>query len=598
MSNNLVLLPEPRRVTRTGDRFELAPPLARRLVRGSEGLDRAVWGEALRTSLDPTLAAQSYRLRVRADTIHVSAGSDAGLRFALATLVQLARQSETHIPGVEIEDEPAIPRRGFMLDISRDRVPTMAHLREVVDDLALFKMNHLQLYTEHTFAYAHHEKVWRGWSPITHDEVRELDRYCLSRGVELAANQNCFGHLASWLRHPEYEHLAETTGEWMFLHWPRRGPFSLCPTDPKSLAFVRELLEELLPCYSSGLVNIGCDETYDISFGRSREAVAQRGRAVVYMDFVREVERSVRAMGKRAMFWGDIVLSHPEMLAEIPHDLIALAWGYEDDSPFDRWCGMLRSAGREVWVCPGTSSWRSITGRTSERRSNIRAAARAGATHGVQGFLLCDWGDTGHHQQWPITLHALADGAALAWNPGAEPDARGVSLHVLGDATGALAPWLDELGDCDLALRETCGDLARAEHGPPIGTRLRNQSALFLDMHTALDARRDVGRVQSWDEAWRRVELLARRVPAATGGLVARELAHTLATAAFAGERAFRRRLPGGLSASERATMRDRCLALARENAALWRERSREGGLDHSQGFWRTVADSFGGGAR
>jgi hypothetical protein len=594
MNDEPVLLPQPRRVTHAGERLELDAQTARRVVRGSDGLSAAAWGGALRAGLDRTLAPQAYRLRVRADAVHADAGSDAGLRFALATLVQLARQYVTHLPGVEIEDEPVIARRGFMLDVSRDRVPTMAHLRDLVDRLALLKMNHLQLYTEHTFAYTDHERVWRGWSPITHAEVKELDRYCLSLGIELAANQNCFGHLSSWLRLPEYAPLAETTGEWMFLHWPRKGPFSLCPTDPKSLDFVRGLLQELLPCFSSGLVNIGCDETYDISFGRSREAVARRGRAAVYMDFVREIERSVRELGGRAMFWGDIVLSHPEIVPDIPERLIALAWGYEDDSPFDRWCGTLRSGGREAWVCPGTSSWRSITGRTSERRANIRAAARAGATHDASGFLLCDWGDTGHHQQSPLTLHALAEGAALAWNPGAEPDARGVSRHALGDDSDELAPWLDELGDCDLALRETCGELARPANAPPIGTRLRNQSALFLDMHTPLDARPEVGDPRAWEEAWRRVEALARRTPKAPHPLLAQELSHTLATAAFAAERAFKRRLPGGMSPRERAAMRERCLALANENASLWRERSREGGLEHSQGFWRAIADSFG----
>ena len=43
------------------------------------------------------------------------------------------------------------------------------------------------------------------------------------------------------------------------------------------------------------------------------------------------------------------------------------------------------------------------------------AAAKAGLDHGATGFMACDWGDSGHHQQWPVTLHALGDAAQAAW---------------------------------------------------------------------------------------------------------------------------------------------------------------------------------------
>ena len=42
--------------------------------------------------------------------------------------------------------------RAYMLDISRDKVPTMSTLRLLVELLARFGYNQLQLYIEHTFA--------------------------------------------------------------------------------------------------------------------------------------------------------------------------------------------------------------------------------------------------------------------------------------------------------------------------------------------------------------------------------------------------------------------------------------------------------------
>ena len=99
--------------------------------------------------------------------------------------------------------------RSYMLDISRDKVPTMGTLKQLVEILEKFNYNQLQLYTEHTFAYSKHEAVWKDASPMTPSEVRELDLFCAMHGIDLVPNQNSFGHLERWLVRPEYNHLAE-----------------------------------------------------------------------------------------------------------------------------------------------------------------------------------------------------------------------------------------------------------------------------------------------------------------------------------------------------------------------------------------------------
>ena len=59
-----------------------------------------------------------------------------------------------------------------MLDVARDRVPTIETLFALVDRLAGWKLNQLQLYMEHTFAYAGHEEVWRHADPYTRRRPR------------------------------------------------------------------------------------------------------------------------------------------------------------------------------------------------------------------------------------------------------------------------------------------------------------------------------------------------------------------------------------------------------------------------------------------
>jgi len=301
---------------------------------------------------------------------------------------------------------------GYMLDVSRFRVPTMETVKRQVDILAELGYNHFQLYTEHTFAYPQHETVWREASPFTPDEIRELDDYCAARGIELVPNQNSFGHLERWLKHPEYNHLAEAphggTSNWGKVY---PYPASLCPTDPKSVEFVAGLYDELLPCFRSKYLNVGGDETMEIldngkvRIGRSAAEIKAKGAHRVYLDFLKKLHGLVAERGHEMMFWGDIVLQKPELVKELPSDLIALDWGYEDDHPYARETAALRQAGLRFIVCPGTSTWCSLLGRTDVMIANIDNAIGNGEQNGAMGALLTDWEQ--YPNPWSCSLPAI-----------------------------------------------------------------------------------------------------------------------------------------------------------------------------------------------
>ena len=309
-----------------------------------------------------------------------------------------------------------IPIQGYMLDISRSKVPEMRALHRMVDVLAKLGYNQFQLYTEHTFAYKGHEAAWRTASPMTPAEIRDLDAYCASKGIELVPNQNSFGHLGEWLRHPDYNDLAECPqGGAIYKKWrsvfPR--PEAICPTDPRSLDFVAGLYDQLFPCFRSHLVNVGCDETLELfndnepRIGRSAAIVAKKSAPRVYFDFLKGIYGLVAERGHKMMFWGDIVLRHPELVDDLPKDLICLNWGYEANHPFESQASVFEKSGRTFYVCPGTSTWSAPSGRTTNMLGNIDNALAAGERHGAAGVLLTDWGDHGHMQPWISSLPAL-----------------------------------------------------------------------------------------------------------------------------------------------------------------------------------------------
>jgi len=356
--------------------------------------------------------------------------------------------------------------RSYMLDISRDKVPTMGTLKQLVEILEKFNYNQLQLYTEHTFAYSKHEAVWKDASPMTAQEIRELDLFCAMHGIDLVPNQNSFGHLERWLVKPEYNHLAELPRGGAPLPWGgfKKDPTTLCPTDPASLDFLAELYDELLPNFESRLFNIGCDETFDLlGEGRSADAVKEKGEGRVYLDFLLKVAELVRKRGKRPMFWGDVILRHPELVPELPKDLIALDWGYEGNHPFMDEAAKFAAAGLDFYVCPGTSSWNSLAGRVENMRENMIAAERAGHTYGAKGFMVTDWGDGGHWQPLAASLPGLILGGNLAYSgsSAAKMDLEDALDAVMGVPLGGTLLRLGTLYLRGGALRSNASELFR-----------------------------------------------------------------------------------------------------------------------------------------
>ena len=97
------------------------------------------------------------------------------------------------------------------------------------------------------------------------------------------------------------------------------------------------------------------------------------------------------------MFWGDIIIHHPDLIP-LPPDAIALEWGYEADHPFAEHGTQFAQSGIPFYVCPGTSSWISALGRTENAIGNIRNAAENGLKNGAIGvsIRIGATGDTGN----------------------------------------------------------------------------------------------------------------------------------------------------------------------------------------------------------
>ena len=519
---------------------------------------------------------QGYALTVHENgTVAINAADAAGAFYAKQTLTQLERLCDGQLPVGQVRDWPDLRIRGVMLDISRDKVPTFETLLAIVDRLAEWKVNHLELYAEHTFAYPGHEVVWHEAGAMTAEEIEQLDDYCAARHIELVPNQNCLGHMARWLKHPPYTGLAMAPEGYVMLGL-QRPPSTIEPTNPASLALVRGLLGELVPHFHhTRFVNVGLDEPWEMPADRIDD----------YLEWVRTLRALPEIDGLELLVWGDILAGEPERIRALPDGVTVCEWGYDAGHPFEARARVYEQCGRPFWTAPGTSSWLTILGRITNVRANCAEAVDAAVAHGGAGMLNTDWGDQGHLQYLPISEPGLAYGAAVAWCAQANRDldlGTVLSAHCYGDRTGELAAALLALGDAYLALTPQIGNVASLVlhlYWPQLRIGRPPLEGVTADEYTAVEA--------VLAQAFAALE--RARPSRADGALVLDELRNAIELVAILCSDA-RARLRGdgalaSIPAAERELLADRLRPVIKEHERLWLARNRPGGLRESRAW-------------
>jgi hypothetical protein len=557
--------------------------------------------------------AQGYTLRIVPDAVELVGRTAAGVTHGLQTLAQILQLCGDVWPCVEIVDEPDFAVRGVSYDISRGRVPTLVTLQRLVDRLVLLKVNQLQLYTEHTFAFAFDPDISAGCTPLTADEIRELDTYCAARRIELVPSLASFGHMARILSLPRYRHLAEISVErgWERLTWRQRvRGLTLDATNPEARKLLAAMYAEYLPLFSSGQVNVSCDETFDLAKGRGQARANEVGAGRLFLEHLLWLHGLCAQAGKRIQFWGDVVKHYPEILPEVPRDATVLNWAYGANDDYEG-TGLFRAAGLETMVCPGSSAWNRFVPDLVNAEANIRRFAEAGQRHGATGLLNTDWGDEGHVCPPSCSWHALALGAAVAWNgatpTGAEFDAAYAELMLGAGGAEAVAAWRAAIAVSDM-VRVWPAFFAPLAIPPPlpVGSAAPTE-ALFAETPVAgpplapeLEAlaRFDEVGLRRWEETALAAAEAAGRITAVDDEAARDrdELALALRLHALAGQRlqlGKRLAAEGTADAALRAELRElarACEDVVEPYEAAWRARHKEAELREVVAVLRRIA--------
>ena len=349
------------------------------------------------------IGEQGYIIRVDVKRITVLANTDQGIFYAMVTLKQLFEQNRRLlIPCLTIIDYPSLAIRAWQDDVSRGPIPSLDFLKEEVKRLAQYKLNAFTLYTENVFKYASHPDIAPA-DGLSQEDLRVLVAYAKQYHVDVIGNQQSFGHMEKILKIPAYAPLAET-------------PSVLSPAVEGTYTLLKDWYEELTPLYPSPYFLINCDEVGGLGNGPAKSLLATKTKADIYADHINRIYQLLKPYDKKVMMWGDIALHSPEILSQLPKDIIMVPWDYAPAASYLPEINPIKEAGFPFFVAPGISNWNRIWPNMSAAFANIQQFVWDGKEAGAEGVILTTWDDDGlslFENNWM----PLIWGAARCWRP-------------------------------------------------------------------------------------------------------------------------------------------------------------------------------------
>lgn len=448
---------------------------------------------------------ERYRLDVGATGIRIQAASDAGLFYGAMTLAQLLTPdarfgSGVTVAAMTIEDAPRFAWRGVMLDMARHMQP-IASIKHVIDMMAQAKLNRLQLHLTDDqgwrIAIERYPDLTRigAWRSsegeryggfYTQDELRDLVAYAAARAVTIVPEIDLPGHAqAAIAAYPAVGVLGDrppVSGDWGI------NPY-LFDVSEASLAFVRNVLDEVMAIFPSPYIHIGGDEALKDQW-RASPAVQAKMRALGIADeqqlqswFVGQLGQHLARHGRRLIGWDEI------LEGGLPASASVMSWRGEK--------GAIEAAnmGHDVVLSPGPTLYldnlQSARGDEPPGRMKIQtladvyaydplpkeiAASKAHHVLGAQANLWAEYMVTPEQREHAL-FPRLAALAEISWSPAdardwpdflsrLDPQMNRYARQGVAVADSAFAVDFNVVGGVGAALRRRTLSIAMARQAP------------------------------------------------------------------------------------------------------------------------------------
>ncbi|GAA5832404.1 hypothetical protein JCM11251_006443 [Rhodosporidiobolus azoricus] len=314
---------------------------------------------------------------------------------------------------------------GVMIDCSRNGVLRVESVHFLLRQMALTGSNMLQLYCEDTYQIPGEPFFGYFRGPYTQDELKQIDDYAFSLGIEVIPCIQTLGHLGQMLQWPKYGNLRDTAEV-------------LLAESAETYEFIGKMIHSISSPLRSRRIHIGMDEAHGVSEGRYRQIFGYKEGTQVFTDHLRRVNKICTDAGLQPMIWSDMLFCLPaknnalsgyydpnsvvtqELANSIPDEIVTVFWDYyhTDSRPYtakiaQHW----QLAGKAPFMASGVWTWSRFWTALPFTFATVRASMKASkeANAGVKHVMCTLWGDEGQEYDLYSALPGILYHAELAY---------------------------------------------------------------------------------------------------------------------------------------------------------------------------------------
>ncbi len=368
-------------------------------------------------------------------TVSVVAGECLALKKEGDTVVlTYSRKNEifrglTRLPsvidsGAEISEKAKYSLLSYMADVSRNAVFNIPTAKKMIRYLAMMGYNSMMLYTEDTYEMPEYKYFGHMRGRYSEAELRELDDYAYSFGIELIPCIQTLAHMWTAMRWPDFEGYKDNDD-------------ILLVGDERTYRFIRAALSQCKKCFRTNRINIGMDEAHGIACGAYLKKNGYRKPSDVMLEHLDKVAEICRELGLKPMMWSDMFFRMafngryyvregdvPREVAEkIPADVEQVYWDYYslDHQRLDHMMSCHKKFKSKTVFAGGAWKWGGFGTCNALSMRSSKIALDVCEEYGVGDVIVTGWGDDGGEASQFSALSTLIYFAERCY--GDEPDA-------------------------------------------------------------------------------------------------------------------------------------------------------------------------------
>jgi len=347
---------------------------------------------------------EAYILEVDEKLVTIKAITPKGIYYGTQSLLQFVNGNNGMLKNCKIIDYPNMKIRGISDDFSRGQVSTMENFKRIIDFISSYKMNTYMPYMEDVIQFDNYPEIGIGRGALSKYEINEIVKYAEEHFVEVIPIFQTLGHFENILSQPEFIKYAD---------FP--GGASLDVTNEETYNFLETMLLEIFELFPSKYFHMGADESYDIGLGKSRTIVEETDLATVHANHYKRIYDICKKNNKEVMMYGDIILSYPNILEQIPKDITIVDWHYYPKFNYPS-TKTFKEAGFNCIVSPSVWNFNSAFPENFYAVPNIKTFTEDGINNNSIGMINSSWGDFGAETFREYNLYGYAWSAQCAWN--------------------------------------------------------------------------------------------------------------------------------------------------------------------------------------